>query len=216
MGDFLARVLEFMGAVLTLWTAWVTGVPFVIEQGLPYLPEKWQRWLEQKWPEDKRYPLLKKLAVVGLVLASFQAFDNINSKYKASESKLQTATAVQTFFSNRWEPLNGDEAVRLKAELRKSEKVKVIVLCNYPGCNDFAFSVADTLADVGWESAVDPGFGATTNGLHLWSSHKDTQRFADLLEASTNGRAKAIVHTKDEGDQLVTADYLILVIGRKK
>ena len=100
--------------------------------------------------------------------------------------------------------------------MRKIEKVKVIILCNYPGCNDFAFSLADTLADLGWEQSVDPGFGATDTGMHLWSEHKDTQTFADLLEASTNGRAKATIHLKNEGDKIVPTDYLVLVVGRKK
>lgn len=216
MGDLFARIWEFATAVLTLWTAWVTGVPFVIEQGLPYLPESWRQWLDQRWPEEGRYPVLKKVAIAGLALACFQAFDNINTKYKETDSKLKTATSVQTFLSNRWEPLSGEEAVRLKAGLRKLEKVKVIALCNYPGCNDFSFSLADALSDVGWEQSVDPGFGATATGLHLWSSHKQAQAFADVLEVSTNGRAKPMVHTKDEGEQLVPTDYLVLVVGRRK
>lgn len=216
MGDFLARIWEFLAAVLTFWTAWITGVPFVIEQGLPYLPESWQRWLERRWPEERRYPLLKKVAITGLALASFQAFDSINTKYKEADSKLKTTMAVQSFLSNRWEPLSGEEAVRLKTGLRKLEKVSVIILCNYPGCNDLAFSVADIFADLGWEQAVNPGMGNTATGLHLWSAHKDAQLFADLLEASTNGRVKLMLHTKDEGNEFAPKDFIVLVFGRKK
>jgi hypothetical protein len=99
MGDFVVRFWEFGSAIISNWYVWVTGAPFVIDQGLSYkyLPKRAVEFADEWWPPEGRHRVLKWICVAGFVVASFQAFDQTNTKYKEADSKLKTATAVQSF-----------------------------------------------------------------------------------------------------------------------
>ncbi len=92
VGDFLARLGEFGSTIISYWYVWITGAPFVIDQGLSskYLPINFIRWVDEKWPETNRHRFFKWLCLVGFVIASFQAFDHVNQEVKRVSAELQT------------------------------------------------------------------------------------------------------------------------------
>ncbi|QAU46132.1 hypothetical protein [Bradyrhizobium guangzhouense] len=98
MGDYLARLWEFGWAVITYWLWWVTTVPFLIDQLLSknfWHPETIER-IDQFWPPEKRHRLFKRLAIFGLALGSFLAFDHVNSELKSTREELAAARSLRS------------------------------------------------------------------------------------------------------------------------
>jgi hypothetical protein len=128
MTGLLGRIWEFSAAVIGFWYVWITAVPFVIDQGLShrFLPKGLVDRVDQWWPPDQRHRVLKWLCAIGFVIATFQAFDQVNSKLRVEQTKSHEATR------NRWEPLNDKETLALRSELRKIPPERLSVLCGYP------------------------------------------------------------------------------------
>jgi hypothetical protein len=89
--DYGIRVWEFVTTVATNWFSWVAAVPFVIDQIVsrnlwsPAANKRISTW----WPEETRYRLLKRLAVAGLAVSCFMAFDQANMKLKEQREQVQ-------------------------------------------------------------------------------------------------------------------------------
>ena len=72
------------GPCSAIGTVWMTTVPFVIDQGLShkYLPKRLVEVAEKAWPEERRHRFFRLLCAMGFAIASFQAFDHVNTELK--------------------------------------------------------------------------------------------------------------------------------------
>ena|ERR1700730_2192681 len=191
MTDFFARLWEFIWAVLGYWYVWVTAVPFVIDQGLShkFLPERAIEFADAIWPQDRRHRLLKWLCVIGFVVASFQAFDRVNTE-------LKNARAQPGYVANRWPPLSSVERAALRDELRSLPSRQLGVLCAIPSCSDLAESIYDVAKDLDWPARYVTTYfqdGGINFGIEIWSYPEkvfDRDKIAVAVEHATKGRLK--------------------------
>jgi hypothetical protein len=217
MGDFFVRLLEFGSAIIGYWYVWITGAPFVIDQGLShkYPPKRFVDFADEWWPPDGRHKILKWICAAGFVVASFQAFDHVNGELKDARTKPAIA-------ANRWEPLSSQEALALRDNWRNIAPVKLGVLCAIPACADLAESIYDTAHDLDWPAIYASTYmnDGIKTGVEIWSYPEviDTRnKLADAIEHATNGRLKISRHEWPAAP--VAADILNginLVIGRLK
>jgi hypothetical protein len=215
--DLFGRLFEFVTTVFSFWAAWITGVVFVIEQGVPYLPKRIGEWIEREWPKESRYPALRMLCVLGLVLASFQAFDQANGKLKEANNKLAADDTIRELLTYRWPPLSAQEAVAIKSAFNGFQKVELAILCNFAGCSDLAASLETVFEDIHWTVTSGPGMGATVSGFQIWSASKQTPKFAEAIELATKGRIKPSIHMKaQEGEGELDEQHLMFAVGRKR
>src|ERR1700730_14329926 len=52
---------------------------------MSYLPDRASKWLDGFWPREKRRPFLRWLCLIGFGVASFQAFDHVNTELKSEK-----------------------------------------------------------------------------------------------------------------------------------
>jgi hypothetical protein len=216
MADYFARVWEFICAFGAQYLAWVGAVLFGIDQLLS--PNFWHperiSWLNEKWPAENRHRTFKYLAIVGFAVASFQAFDHVNSELKVERSKSPVA-------ANRWEPLSKDEALSLRTAFREVPPEKLSVLCAIPACADLAETIYTVASDLNWTGLYTSMYfqdSGVIKGIEIWSyANKIPQRdkIADMLEHATNGRLKIALRKWDaELPSVEIRDDINLVIGR--
>jgi len=62
----------------------------VIEQGIPYLPSWFVNKLNRWCPDEWRRPILKWVAAVGLVVATFQTYDDARTQQRVLEDEKNT------------------------------------------------------------------------------------------------------------------------------
>ena len=102
--SLLARLYEFGWALGTNWWGWVTGLLLVTEQAIElFFPTGWKK-LEAKFPKEKRRRLLLWGSLATFVLASFQAFDDVNKQLRQAQTKssdrpLQIVQGAKLVFS---------------------------------------------------------------------------------------------------------------------
>jgi hypothetical protein len=195
-------------------------VPFVIDQVLSqkYLPKWLAEWTDAWWPPEKRHRVLKWLCVFGFVVASFQAYDNVNNRLReAQKTSLETKYAA-----NRWEPLTNDEAVALRAELKKLPAARLSVLCAYAGCADLADSIFTVAHDLNWSGTFEGGYmtdGGIKPGIEIWSYRKTADArnsIADAIERATKGRLKVSPHEWNGQPMSEHESDVNLIIGRRR
>jgi hypothetical protein len=218
MAGLLGRVWEFAAAVIGFWYVWITAVPFVIDQGLShrFLPRGLVDWADRWWPPDKRHRVLKWLCAIGFVIATFQAFDEVNSKLRVEQAKFHEAAR------NRWEPLSDKETLALRSELRKIPSERLSVLCGYAGCADLADSIFSSAHDLNWTGNYEGMYFSDSGikiGIEIWSYSKKAEarnKIAEAIERATNGRLKINQGAWPEPAPPEQAEAINLVIGRVK
>lgn len=89
--DFVTRVLEFLYAFLSQYFLWTSGVVFLADQILSrnFWPKESLNWLHKHWPEENRHRFFRVLAIVGIAIAAFFAFDQVNEKLKTQIAQLK-------------------------------------------------------------------------------------------------------------------------------
>jgi hypothetical protein len=82
MAEYSVRLWEFGSAFVGEYFAWVGAVMFVLDQLLSrnFWSKSIVDRLNEKWPEGNRHKTFKLLAIAGFVVASFQAFDHVNTE----------------------------------------------------------------------------------------------------------------------------------------
>src|ERR1700733_9093608 len=90
--DYFVRFWNFAGAFSSEYFAWVGAVMFGLDQLLSrnFWKKEQIAQLDERWPEENRHHLFRWLAIIGFVVASFQAFDQVNSKLK-EQQQMNTA-----------------------------------------------------------------------------------------------------------------------------
>jgi hypothetical protein len=87
--SYFARLWEFCSVVLANWYLLVTGGVFVIGQFLDMLlPRRWSDGLNSRFPKERRRTLLLVLCAGAFVYASFAAYDDVNTRLRASQERL--------------------------------------------------------------------------------------------------------------------------------
>jgi hypothetical protein len=214
----LSNIWDYVAAVLTNWISWVAAVPFFLEQGYPHLPDKWRVWADSHWPEPRRQWFIKRLAVVGLVVASFQAYAHVNSELKIARSQPNEVTAlkrqIEDLTKNRWAPLTLDESSALRAEFRKLVPRKLTVFCNDSNCSDLQDSFILAVKGLGWNESDDRSMDKIDVGIGIWTAHKEYEPVATAIEKATAGRLKMQFHIRQTGVAEID-DGISLAIGRK-
>ena len=76
---------------MSYWSAWVTGVVFVTEQGFEFFVPKIWKQIDGRFAKPMRRRALLWLCAVGFLCASFQAYDDASSKNRANYSALHSA-----------------------------------------------------------------------------------------------------------------------------
>jgi len=219
MGDFLARVWEFSIAVATNWLWWVTTVPFFIDQLLSrnFWSKAAVERLSARWPEEERHRFFKMVAVAGFAVASFQAFDHVNTELKTVKSIPPIIAA------NRWEPLSSNEALALRSNLRKLPVTHLNVLCAFAGCADLADSIFSVTQELNWTGTFEGSYfneAGIETGIYIVSYPQTNDirgKIVEAIERATNGRLK--IPSYDKTSEAPTSDiasHLELVIGRVK
>jgi hypothetical protein len=227
--SFIARVLDFVVAVLGHWFVWVTGVPFVIEQGLPYFPERITAWVDAKWPRDRRHHILRWVCVLGLVVASFQAYDDVSTRLREAQSKpdqtKELREKIARLTANLWEPLEPEEIVSIRSQLGGMPPQTLNVLCSISNCTDLAQSIYDLIHGLNWKGAYQtqyiPGIEGIQLNHEIWSYNPNAaiaRQIAQAIETGTKGRLKITEH--QWGDPPTNSppsatDQINLVLGRK-
>jgi hypothetical protein len=85
--SFIARVWEFLWAVVSNFWLLLTGTILVIEQVFEFLvPGVWRR-IEARYPKGKRRSFLLWCALGAFVVASFQAFDDVNVRLRQAQKQ---------------------------------------------------------------------------------------------------------------------------------
>lgn len=218
MSGLVGRIWDFAAAVIGFWYVWITTVPFVIDQGLSqrFLPKWFVDRADELWPPDQRHRILKWLCAIGFVIASFQAFDEVNSKLRNEQAK------PHEFARNRWEPLSDKEALALRSELRKIPAERLSVLCGYAGCTDLADSIFSVAHDLNWPGNYEGMYFSDSGirlGIEIWSYSKKADvrsKITEAVERATNGRLKINQETWPDPASPEQADAINLVIGRAK
>lgn len=84
MDAYLAGGIEFAKAVASYWYWWLTAVPFGIDQILSrnFWSKEENGRISTRWPEESRHKFFKRLALVGLFVSCFLAFNRVNSELK--------------------------------------------------------------------------------------------------------------------------------------
>lgn len=219
MGDFFARLWEFGSAIIGYWYVWITGAPFVIDQGLnhKYLPKRVVDFADAWWPPEGRHRILKAICAVGFVIASFQAFDQKNSELKTSR------TQPPVYAANRWEPLRPEEAAALRNELRGLPTQHLNVLCAFAGCADLADSIFSVVEGLKWTGTFEGSYFSDRGiapGIQIDSYSKkngERKKIIEAIERATKGRLKiAFFERKGGAPTPDIEDHLDLIIGRVK
>jgi hypothetical protein len=217
--NFIARVWDFATAMVGYWFLWITTVPFVIDQGLShkYLPKKIAERTDAWWPPTQRHRVLKWLCVFGFVVASFQAYDSVKGRLRELQK-----TSLETYAANRWAPLTNDEAVALRAELKKLPPARLSVLCAYAGCADLADSIFTVAHDLNWSGTFEGGYmtnGGIKPGIEIWSYRQTADArnsIADAIERATRGRLKVSPHEWEGKPMPEHESDINLIVGRRR
>jgi hypothetical protein len=116
---FVARVWEFSWAVVSNYWLLLTGTVLVVEQVLEFLlPGIWRR-IEARYPKGRRRRFLLWCALAAFVVASFQAYDDVNLRLRQAQ---KNSTAAQG------RHLSSDERSRMAKYLRQNRT------CGGPDC----------------------------------------------------------------------------------
>jgi hypothetical protein len=130
MGDpsLLARLLEFVVAVGSHWLASLIGVAFVIEPFIEsQLPEALRNCLHNHgWgkPETRRR-WLRRLGALCLVVAFFQAFDDVNRRLRDVEGSLINRDVVEIPSGAIYEAKKSDRFVTVNTVPGKPTTIKL-------------------------------------------------------------------------------------------
>jgi hypothetical protein len=90
--SFIARLWEFLWAVISAWSVVVTGGVLVIEQFLELvLPKKLWEKVDAKIPKVERRRLLLWLCAFAFIYASFSAYDDVNKRLRLIQENNQSA-----------------------------------------------------------------------------------------------------------------------------
>jgi hypothetical protein len=205
MGDFFARFSEFGSAIIGYWYVWITGAPFVIDQGLShkYLPKRVVDLADKWWPPEGRHRILKWICAAGFVVASFQVFDNINTELKTVRAQPPALTA------NRWEPLRSNEIIALRAEFRALPREHLNVLCAFAGCYDLADSIFSIANDLKWTGTYEGSYFSDRDiaqGIQIDSYSKKNdvrKRIIEAIERATKGRLKIAFYERTDSAHLL-------------
>lgn len=180
-----------------------------------FLPKKWMDAVDRRWPPDSRHHILKWLCIIGFVVASFMAFDDVSSRLRSTQQQLLSARHEP----NSWPALDPSEAISFREELKKIPPEKITVFCSVPACSALAESIASVfkvLKENGWPDKYST-HNEVERGIEIWCfPQKDsaTRKIVDALERSTNGRLKITVKHRDGVPPADQAANINLVIGR--
>jgi len=221
MGDFFGRFWEFSFAVVTNWLWWVTTVPFFLDQLLSknFWSKAAIRWLSERWPEEKRHSVFKWLAIAGFIVASFQAFDHVNSELKVARGQPNEISdlraQIHDLTKHRWTPLSEIEIVNLRDALRKIEvPKKFAVFCNDADCARLQDSLVSSVKGLGWNEVDERSLDKIDDGIGIWTAHKEFESVAAAIEQATAGRLKVQFHVRKTGLPEMD-DAISLGIGKK-
>ncbi len=165
--SFIARIWDFFCAVITYWTAWVTGVVFVIEQAAEFFFPKRFAQFDKRFPKEKRRKFLLWFCAFGFVVASFQAFDDVSYRLRQTQ---------QFNPAGEERHLTDDQKTRIREALRLSPDENYHVdfnsLPNCDECEDFAEELREFVATIpGWKIGGGPAMfwdnGPRLIGLEL-------------------------------------------------
>jgi hypothetical protein len=209
--SYPARFWEFFCAVIAYWTAWVMGVVLVIEQGVEFFCPNLFKRLDSRFPKERRRRWLLWLCAAGFAVASFQAFDDVNSRLRQATAGNQN---IGVLFSHRWEPLSLEEGAKLEIALRPLPKQNVSVICISSDCMDLAYSFLDVFHRLHWEARPDLPILPPTDPIVLSSANQVSQKIIDAVALATGGRLLMnLDEKKREGGSF--DDDINIFIGRK-
>lgn len=84
-----ARIFEFGAALFGYWWLIVPGGIFALEPMMESLfRTEWNDWLAKKWPRPARHKTFRTLSLFSLIIASFLAFDDVNSRNRVLQREL--------------------------------------------------------------------------------------------------------------------------------
>src|SRR3972149_2783343 len=133
--SYPGRIFEFASVVLAHWFAWVSAVPFFIDKALSTLPAPRLKLLVDHYlPEPRRHRLVRVLAVFGFAVASFLAFDEVNTQKKKLESELldQKNLVISALPTKITEVTNKTSYTALPTDewiaIKNSERLKTTVI----------------------------------------------------------------------------------------
>jgi hypothetical protein len=90
-----ARIFDFGWALLGYWWVLVPGGIFAVEPMLEsFLRRSWKDWLDERWSKDHRHRHFRWGSVVAILVASFLAFDDVNTKSRAAHIADQAALKI--------------------------------------------------------------------------------------------------------------------------
>jgi hypothetical protein len=109
--SFWSRIYEFGAALFGYWWALVAGGLFAIEPMIEPLLGQRTKYFLDKWSLNTRKNILRSLSVVAILLASFLAFDNVNSRLRNVTRECDELIHAANAQSQREEIKNGLKAL---------------------------------------------------------------------------------------------------------
>jgi hypothetical protein len=90
--SYVTRIFDFWGALLSYWWLLVPGGVLVVEPIIEtFAPQSWKECIDQRWPKATRHKNFRWASVAALLIASFFAFDDVNTRNRALQKEIYQA-----------------------------------------------------------------------------------------------------------------------------
>jgi len=99
--NFFARFYEFAVALIPYWWLLVSSGLFAVEPMIEgVIPTKWKTVINKQWPKKLRHKHFRLAAVAALLLSSFFAFDDVNTRSRVLQREVTRLTGEKDQANN--------------------------------------------------------------------------------------------------------------------
>jgi hypothetical protein len=201
----MAVLYVYLAGVMSHWWWFMTSGPIVVEAVASQMWQGYESWIDRYVTRTNRWRVIFCLAILGIFIASYQAFDDVYRQLQVAQAQLMDrASSVGT-----WERLTDDQKKTLIAILRKRQE-RIVISCNDSGCLGLEKDFVDVFQSAGWTQTNGASIDAIATGIFVEGAkgNKVAKALQDVIHRVTG---LPVGYFEEPGG----GSYTAIIIGTK-